>query len=88
MEMYMNRKGQVLGWIVLFVFMILVTGILWVSYGRTVTQIDQSNMSVSENSTVDGVRTGLLTLFDMSSMVFWIIAAMIIIAAVLIMLKS
>lgn len=85
---HMSKKGQVLGWIIMFVVLIAGIGVLWISYGRTIPVINQNLSSTAENTTIEAARTGLMDMLDMSSILFWIIAAGILIVAAIMMFKT
>ena len=88
MEFNMNKKAQVIGWIFLFVIVIAGVSILWLSYGRTIPVINQNLSSAAENVTIENTRTAMLDFFDMSSVLFWLIAAGVLIVAAIMMFKA
>jgi len=88
MANHMNKKAQVIGWIILFVVLIAAIGLMYITYGRTIPVINQNVSSTAENTTIQNTRTAFDNLFDMSSILFWIIAAGIIIVAAIMMFKT
>jgi hypothetical protein len=81
----LSKKGQVLGWIIMFVVLIAAVGIMYMTYGRTIPTINQNVSSTAENTTIENTRSAFDNLFDMSSILFWIIAGGILIVAAIMM---